>query len=302
MRLIKGFDARFYVINDRYEYSNGVERSIDDLKQRYYTIVRKLLKHRPLEDGESDKERSDLIQTYQFDIHRELQRKNYVRGLMNRTPEQVQEEEALFLLCKRLEQTEKKFARERDTLLRHLAGIDSGLPNLPLDEEPFSAISQQQAAEASRTGAAAGGASRNRKRKSDIADIDSPGATPTAAKKINLAKQAIDDEKHCIIRTDGGSLASTKSAHQAAYLRSQRIPTPKSNNAAKIKEALAELQINFDRLVMPTRDTINQLDTLLEAAGQLVEAKRALDRIDSEIRIMKQKRGEPVDADMPDAT
>ena len=262
--------------------------------------MRKLLRHRPLEFGETEKDRGDLLQSYSFDLHRELQRKTYLRGLQDRTPEQVAEEDALFLLCKKLEQTERRFARQRDMLLRHLAGIDSGLPNLPIDEEPFSALAQQQAAEAAGRASVIPTARRN-KRKSDVAELDSPGATPTATKKINMAKQAIDDEKHCIIRTDVNP-ANTKSAHQAAYLRSQRIPVPKQANAAKVKEALGELKIKYDRLVMPTRDTIAQMESLLDAAGQLVEAKRALDRVDSEIRIMRQKRGEPVDVDMAEAS
>ncbi|KAH7097455.1 hypothetical protein BKA62DRAFT_643365 [Auriculariales sp. MPI-PUGE-AT-0066] len=302
MDLVKQYDSRFYVISDRYDYpSGGVERTIDLLKQRYFNIVRTLLRRRPLEEGESEKDRGDLIQTFHFDLHRETARKNYVRGLQERTPEQIAEEDALFLLCKKLEQTERRFARERETLLRHLAGIDSGLPNLPLDEEPFTALAQQQQqADAGTRPAGGSNARRGQKRKGDLMDMDSPSATPTVAKKIHMAKQAVDDEKHCIIRTDGGSLASTKSAHQAAYLRSQRIPVPKSSNANKVKDALTELKIRYDRLVMPTRDTCAQMESLLEAAGQLVEAKRSLDRVESEIRVMRQKRGEPVDVEMSD--
>jgi DNA methyltransferase 1-associated protein 1 len=225
-----------------------------------------------------------------------------VRGLLNRTPEQIAEEEALFLLCKRLEQTERRFARDRETLLRHLAGIDSGLPNLPLDDEPFSALAQQQAAESSAR-PNVGSTSRNRtKRKGDMAELDSPGgATPPAAKKINLAKQALDDERHCIIRTDTGGPANTKSAHQAAYLRTQKIPQPKSSAAARVRELLTEMSIKSDKLVMPTRDTCAQMENLLDATNQLLEAKRSLDRVESEIRVMRQKRGEPVDVDMGEA-
>ncbi|KZV80551.1 hypothetical protein EXIGLDRAFT_629969 [Exidia glandulosa HHB12029] len=298
MKLVKEYDARFYVIHDRYEFLNGVTRTIEDLKHRYYGICRKLLRHRPAAElGDiSEATRQELVQAYSYDRDRELTRKNYVAGLLARTPEQIAEEEMLFLLCKRLEQTERRFAREREDLLRNLAGIDSGLPNLPVDDEPFTALGALPA-----QSGGAPSASNKRKRKSEAADLDSPSGTPPVAKKINMARHAVavDDEKHCIIRTDGGSLTvpTTKAAHHPVFLRSSRIPQPKSTNATKIQAALVELGINFTKLVMPTRDTLANLETLFEAAGQLVEAKRALDKIEHEIRVLKAKKGEEDEAE-----
>jgi len=47
----------------------------------------------------------------------------------------VAEEDILYLDLKRLEQTERQFARERDTLLRNLAGIESGLSGIDIQED-----------------------------------------------------------------------------------------------------------------------------------------------------------------------
>jgi DNA methyltransferase 1-associated protein 1 len=66
---------------------------------------------------------------------REVTRKKYLASLENRTQEQIAEEEALYIEIKRLEQNERRFKKERDDLLRTLAGIDSGLPDLPVDED-----------------------------------------------------------------------------------------------------------------------------------------------------------------------
>jgi hypothetical protein len=63
-----------------------------------------------------------------------MTRKKYVVSLENRTPEQIAEEEALYIEIKRLEQNERKFKKERDELLRTLAGIDSGLPDIVEDD------------------------------------------------------------------------------------------------------------------------------------------------------------------------
>lgn len=68
-------------------------------------------------------------------IERELTRKQYLRSLENRTPEQIAEEEALYLELKRLEQTERQFKKDRDDLLRTLLGIESGLSDIQLGDD-----------------------------------------------------------------------------------------------------------------------------------------------------------------------
>lgn len=62
-------------------------------------------------------------------------RKKYVASLESRTAEQITEEEALYIEVKRFEQNERRFKKERDDLLRSLLGVESGLPDIPVDEE-----------------------------------------------------------------------------------------------------------------------------------------------------------------------
>lgn len=68
-------------------------------------------------------------------------RKNYIASLEDRTPDEIAEEEALFIELKRLEQNERKFRKERDDLLRTLLGVDSGLPDIVVEEDGPSALS-----------------------------------------------------------------------------------------------------------------------------------------------------------------
>jgi DNA methyltransferase 1-associated protein 1 len=70
---------------------------------------------------------------------REISRKIYVESLLSRTAEQIAEEESLFIEIKRLEQTERRFAKDRDHLLRTLLGVDSGLPLRMDDDGPIAA-------------------------------------------------------------------------------------------------------------------------------------------------------------------
>src|SRR5258708_1377703 len=66
---------------------------------------------------------------------KEKSRREFIENLWNRDPAKVAEEDILYLELKRLEQTERKFARNRDTLLRNLAGIESGLSGIDIQED-----------------------------------------------------------------------------------------------------------------------------------------------------------------------
>lgn len=82
---------------------------------------------------------------------------------------------------------------------------------------------------------------------------------------------------------------ATKAAHQPAYLRSFKLPTPKAAIAPKITQALAELGISHSRLVMPTRENAAHLEALLEATTALVETKRVVDKVEYDIQVMKNR-------------
>jgi DNA methyltransferase 1-associated protein 1 len=103
----------------------------------------------------------------------------------------------------------------------------------------------------------------------------------------------VSDALNCIQRTDGTMPAgtTTKATHQAAYLRSFRVPYPKAAVAAKVSQIAAELGITLSRLVMPTRDTLAHYEVLLEAITSLVEMKKVADRVDQDIRTAKMRLG-----------
>jgi hypothetical protein len=93
---------------------------------------------------------------------REVTRKKYLLSLENRTPEQIAEEEALYVEIKRLEQNERRFKKERDDLLRTLVGVDSGLPDIPVDEDGLIGLSYEM----------------KKRKKGNAVDLDSP-STPS---------------------------------------------------------------------------------------------------------------------------
>ena len=97
------------------------------------------------------------------------------------------------------------------------------------------------------------------------------------------------DALHCIQRVDPppSATTSTKTSHVPVYLRSYRLPAPKTAAAPRIAQVLGELGISHTRLVMPTKENCSQLESLIEAAAALVETKKVVDKIDQDIRIAK---------------
>ncbi|KAK4684807.1 DNA methyltransferase 1-associated protein 1, partial [Tremellales sp. Uapishka_1] len=131
--LLRTYDLRFVIAADRYEYAGpkGVDpvkkRSVEDIKDRYYTICRRLTRTRTASDPQSQQQ---LIQAYTFDKARETKRKQYASELFHLTAAEIAEEEALYVEVKRMEQNERRYRADRDDLMRTVMGLDSGLISL----------------------------------------------------------------------------------------------------------------------------------------------------------------------------
>ena len=57
--------------------------------------------------------------------------------------------------------------------------------------------------------------------------------------------------------------------------------------ATKVAQTLSEHNINSSRLVMPTRENLLHLESLIEATTLLLETRKNVDRVENEIRVMK---------------
>ncbi|KAF7792812.1 hypothetical protein EIP86_003911 [Pleurotus ostreatoroseus] len=270
--LVREFDLRWYVIADRYDYPGGQPRTMEDLKDRYASVCRKLIRNRPWAGDEASK--SQMLSSFSFDKDRELLRKQYVASLENRTQEQILEEEALFIEIKRLEQNERRFKKDREELLRTLMGMESGLPDIIVDEDAFSA----PPAEVKKT----------KKKNASTAEAETPTSAVASTSSVPHVpkKQSAKSAAYDVPQT---ALTTTKAAHQPVFLRSYKLPVPKSSTAPKITAALSELGVRSDRLVMPTKDNCGLLESLLDATSSLVEMKKQMDRLDHEIRVAQER-------------
>jgi DNA methyltransferase 1-associated protein 1 len=322
MDLCSSYDLRFVVITDRYEWT-GKERSMEDLKARYYAICRRLIRSRISTDDMDA--RQQLVTTYSFDRTREVERKKHVARLFSRTPQQLAEEEALYVEARRLEQNEAKFAAEREELLRLLGGWER-LPNVR-SETVAAAGSGVGGATPEEEASAEAARKANRKRKA-AGEVDEDGAstkagdnasTPsgplTAKQKAELRSKHFDEVQN-IVRFDpqaAATLANSKppyphltgtpstyppvaqvtnnsAASHGAYLRSTRMLMPRSNLAIKTQEALSELRPPISlRLTFPTQSNCEKWEGVVGAVTSGLEMKRQLDRVQSELRIAQMR-------------
>lgn len=247
-------------------------------------------------------------------------RKRYLVSLESRTQDELGEEEALYIEVRRLEQTERKFKREREELLRTLAGMDAGLPGLVEDNgAPLGIL-----AESSR--------SSTKKRKNiGATDTESPSTPSIAASSSATFKRPVTtkanaaygkfsiiicgalrpcsssialDAQNCIIRTDlsTSNTIATKAAHYPAFLRTSKIPYLKNNAMQpKVIQCFNELGLSPSRLVMPTRENCAQLEGLLEAVNGVLETKKHLDKVEMDILALKRQLGMRTEGDESEA-
>lgn len=116
--LCERFDARWIVIEDRFDHLSHGKRSVEDIKDRYYTIVNKLSKVR------SDPNLSNRAQQM-YDAEHERKRKAQLNRLFNRTTEQVEEEEMLIQELKRIEFRKKEREKKAQDLQKLITAADN---------------------------------------------------------------------------------------------------------------------------------------------------------------------------------
>ncbi|KAI9664783.1 MAG: swr complex subunit [Bathelium mastoideum] len=132
INLYKEYSGRWAVIADRYEYtphptipsssaesdavqppSIPAERSMEDLKARFYDISAKLMAAQTPLEKMTASEYSTYETLLKFSPERESTRKAIANALLNRNPEEVKEEEWLLQELQRITASQTRFEAER---------------------------------------------------------------------------------------------------------------------------------------------------------------------------------------------
>ncbi|KAJ8866015.1 hypothetical protein PR048_033539 [Dryococelus australis] len=115
--LCRRFDLRFIVVHDRWDRLQFQDRSVEDLKERYYNICGILSK---VQAGTSHD-----AKLYVFDADHERRRKEQLKRLYDRTPEQIEEEQMLLNELRKIELRKKERERKQQDLQKLITAADS---------------------------------------------------------------------------------------------------------------------------------------------------------------------------------
>jgi len=99
--LCKQFDLRFPIIHDRYDWH--VNRTIEELKDRYYSISRRILVHKNIHDHP--------ILKSGYNYEQEMKRRAYLEKTINKSKEDVNVETELLKQADELEKKIEKFEK-----------------------------------------------------------------------------------------------------------------------------------------------------------------------------------------------
>ncbi|KAG1448120.1 hypothetical protein G6F55_010796 [Rhizopus delemar] len=271
--LCRRYDLRFPVIEDRYSFENK-HRTMEDLKDRYYSICRKMiLQGKGPGTGEYD--RQTIAQQYAFDKSREIERKNALIMLFNRTKEQVEEEEALLVEAKRIELNEIRLAKDRESLLNSLQLEQiQQIPSTP--NTPLSANHTNNFSSPGSIGITGGTASMSAdtKKKRRLQEEMKKGRKLSSAAEIVEPIPEIKREK----LTPG------------VYVRSQKLPIVKPTMQQKVIKVLEELGIG-PRPIMPTAQVCHKFEHLQNSILNMFELKKLVDKTETEHKVKLQKGG-----------
>ncbi|KAF4521301.1 hypothetical protein B566_EDAN002305 [Ephemera danica] len=120
--LCRRFDLRFVVIRDRWDRSRFPDRAVEDLKQRYYEVCGILTKVRT-EQVRSTSHQEPKV--YSFDADHERRRKDQLKRLFERTPEQLEEEQNLLNEMRKIEARKKEREKKTQDLQKLITAADS---------------------------------------------------------------------------------------------------------------------------------------------------------------------------------
>eukprot|EP00095_Tigriopus_kingsejongensis_P010512 maker-scaffold45_size475391-snap-gene-1.13 protein:Tk10512 transcript:maker-scaffold45_size475391-snap-gene-1.13-mRNA-1 annotation:"hypothetical protein DAPPUDRAFT_198960" len=248
--LCQRFDLRFTVIHDRYDSQTYKNRSIEDLKERYYGLCEKL------EMLHADP--SKVSKPYVYDAEHERKRKRQLEKLFNRTQEEVEEEEMLKNELRKIEAKKKEREKKTQDLQKLIAQADSSSTNKP-DKK-------------SGGGGHSSSSSGSHKKKSGSSNQSRSQGSSKDIGNVEVAGIKFPDHK----------------SNQGVSLRSQRMKLPPNVGQKKTKAIEQLLQeLNIDLQPMPTEEIGNEFNELRSDLVLLYELKNALATCEMELQTNK---------------
>lgn len=340
--VVRDYSYRWAVVWDRYDYQPGnnshlaqdtangddanalaalpfappKQRSVEDLKARFYDISAKLMKLR-IPEMQMD---ADQYSTYEilskFDPVLERNRKTLASALMNRSMDEVKEEEFLLAELQRINMAANRLDAEREELRARLDApspnqqISAGLQSFTSSQALQALFSQLFQQDRSKKRASAGGSNPARLslNTNDLAQAPAsavPGSISAANRRQSMAlpQSAATTTAQTPIRTlpPHQELRFNVSTHDRLTSgvtfgsdKLLKMRQAKSNvQTQKIAAALQELGVP-DLIPIPTSRVGEAFEALIGKVGKLLDVRKVREKEEGEIRVleaMKEAKG-----------
>ncbi|CAI5755811.1 unnamed protein product [Candida verbasci] len=309
------YELKWPTIHDRFPSNHRVE----DLKEQFYRICVKIL------ETEENKNQNLIDSLKAFSKPRELERKQYLENLLKRTPAEIAEEESLVIEARRFELAAKKMLLERSNLLTLLdspqstqnvsqyqssQGISNLYNNLMIyDKHQKKKQAHQQKQEPIPPPIPLAASSSIRRDK--VFQTNLQQYLASFLKQAHHTNPAIKQEANSIQQLLSKRLTQkeeeayglhyhgTEKLTPGVTLRSQQ-KLPGSNQRQSVLKSVSAVFQEMDlptaggtmwKPVMPTRKTMSKYDELLRSVVTMLDIKRAKDKLEAEIKLIKSQKG-----------
>ena len=250
--LIKRYELRFIVIMDRFDEEKYGERTVESLKDRYYSVARTILEHRKNFDH-------PIIKSG-YNYEQEMKRRIFLEKTMNKSFDEIKEEERLLELAKNLNKKMEANQKFEEALYKKLNEIN------PVNDNQGGNI-QNEGEE---------GEDKMNIEKNDITN------------KINIDKLNLGNEN---MQTFEDYIKNNITRNDSfVYLRSQKLKhnLPVSE---KIQERVDNYmkEFNIQHKIIPTERVEILYDNLRNNIILYTTLKKYLEKKDKEYRFLQEK-------------
>ncbi|KAG6456647.1 DNA methyltransferase 1-associated protein 1 [Manduca sexta] len=265
MDLCQRFDLRFIVIHDRWDRAAFRDRSIEDLKERYYGICATLSKVKTNPWSNTVTSVNGEKRVYHYDAEHERKRKEQLRRLFDRTQEQIDEEQMLLAELKKIEARKRERERKTQDLQKLISRADSG--NVPVAHLPTNNT------ESNTPSTTAANMVRRHERK-------------LHKKKMTTQQRPMRTVDNVTVEWSGIKFPEARGT--GVWLRSQRMKLPPGVGQRKSKAIEQELRLmNIDIAPTPTEMICKHFNDLRSDLALALDLKNALASYEFELQALR---------------
>nr|CAG4644828.1 EOG090X076S [Leptodora kindtii] len=249
LELCRQFDLRFIIIYDRWDKNKYSNKTVEDMKERYYDICNILNKARQTSGAE--------VKCINYDADNEKRRKEQLKRLFERTTEQVEEEQNLLQELRKIEARKKDRERKTQDLQKLITAADGG----------------------------AGTVGEQTPARGTPPDKKQPVRKKTA---VSTPKAKVNEIVVPTVETPTTGIKFPEFKTSGVFLRSQRMKLPPSVGQKKskaIEQMLTELGLEVNP--MPTDEICQHFNELRSDLVLLYELKLGLSTCEYELQALR---------------